>query len=62
MNVNVERTPAKKKAHELAKYLRNEHPDYTYLKSVFRELRTGVEIQYPKKSTDLLPDVPTEEK
>lgn len=61
MNVNVQQTPAKKKAHELAKYLRGEHPDYTYLKSVFRELRTELEIQSPKTSTDLLPDVPTEE-
>jgi hypothetical protein len=45
VNVNVQRTPAKKKAHELAKYLRGEHPDYTYLKSVFRYLRTELEIQ-----------------
>jgi len=61
VNVNFQRTPAKKKAHELAKYLRGEHPDYTYLKSVFRYLRTELEIQSPKTSTDLLPDVPTEE-
>lgn len=61
MNGNIERTPAKKKAQELAKYLRGEHPDYTYLKSVFRELRTQLEISTPKTSTNLLPDVPTED-
>lgn len=61
MNGNIERTPAKKKAQELAKYLRGEHPDYTYLKSVFRELRTQLEISAPKTSTNLLPDVPTED-
>jgi len=59
--VNVKRVPAKKKAHELAKYLRSEHPDYTYLKSVFRELRTELEISAPKTSIKQLPDVPTEE-
>ncbi|MEH2313024.1 MAG: hypothetical protein V7K35_16845 [Nostoc sp.] len=59
--MNVQRAPAKKKADELSKYLRDEHPDYTYLKSVFRYLRTELEIQSPKTSTDLLPDVPTEE-
>ena len=33
------RTPAKQKARQLAKYLRGERPDYTYLKEVFRCLR-----------------------
>lgn len=54
------RTPAKKKARELAKLLRSERPDYDYLKSVFRHLREelGVPVtRAPKK----LPDVPTEE-
>lgn len=59
--MNNPRTPAKKKAHELAKYLRGENPDYTYLKSVFRYLRTELEIPVPKTSTKQLPDVPTEE-
>lgn len=58
--MNVERTPAKKKAHELAKYLRGEHPDYTYLKSVFRHLRAELEIKVPTTPTKQLPDVPTE--
>ena len=53
------RTPARRKARQLAKYLRAERPDYTYLKEVFRYLREelGVEVaRAPKK----LPYVPTE--
>ena len=42
------RTPAAKKAKELAKYLRQERPDYNYLKSVWRHLRTELEIEVPK--------------
>ena len=33
------RTPAKRKAHQLATALRHERPDYVYLKEVFRQLR-----------------------
>ncbi len=53
------RTPAARKARQLAKYLRAERPDYAYLKQVFGHLREelGVEVQRaPKK----LPHVPTE--
>jgi len=53
------RTPAQRKAHQLAKHLRAERPDYAYLKQVFRHLREelGVEVERaPKK----LPHVPTE--
>jgi integrase/recombinase XerD len=54
------RTPAKKKARELAKYLRKEHPDYAYLKEVFRQLRVELEITIagPRRR---LPNVPTDE-
>jgi integrase/recombinase XerD len=53
------RTPAKRKARELAKYLRAERPDYTYLKEVFRHLR--VELAVPVTTTATkLPFVPTE--
>lgn len=57
--MSEERTPAKKKAQELAKLLRRECPDYSYLKNVFRYLRTELEIPAPTlvKSS---PDVPTE--
>ena len=39
------RTPARQKAIELAKYLRKEQLDYTYLKEVFRYLRKELEIK-----------------
>ena len=56
----VSRTPAKRKARELAKHLRAERPDYAYLKEVVRYLRAELEIEVqrvPKK----LPYVPTED-
>lgn len=59
--MNHKRTPAKKKAKLLAKYLREEHPDYAYLKNVFRHIRAELEIEVPKTPTKQLPDVPTEE-
>jgi integrase/recombinase XerD len=56
----VSRTPAKRKARELAKHLRAERPDYAYLKEVVRHLRAELEIEVqrvPKR----LPYVPTED-
>jgi integrase/recombinase XerD len=58
--METHRTSPKKKARELAKYLRVERPDYSYLKSVFRALREELEIQVPRRETRL-PEVPTEE-
>jgi hypothetical protein len=55
-----ERMPAAKKARELAKSLRGEHPDYNYLKQVFRHLRAELEITVPR-APHKLPYVPTEE-
>ena len=54
------RTPPRRKARQLAKYLRDERPDYAYLKAVFRGLRDelGVEVQREPKT---LPYVPTED-
>jgi integrase/recombinase XerD len=54
------RTPALKKAQEIAKLLRSERPDYNYLKSVFRCLREELEISVPREGNKL-PSVPTEE-
>jgi integrase/recombinase XerD len=53
------RTPAKRKARQLAKHLRAERPDYAYLKEVFRHLRDelGVEVTTGPAT---LPYVPTE--
>ncbi len=54
------RTPARKKARELAKHLRGERPDYSYLKQVFRYLREELEIE-PPREPKTLPYVPSEE-
>ncbi|MGH3226873.1 MAG: tyrosine-type recombinase/integrase, partial [Streptosporangiaceae bacterium] len=55
----AKRTPAKRKARQLARHLRGERPDYAYLKDVFRHLRDelGVEVA---KAPEKLPYVPTE--
>lgn len=53
-------TPPKKKVKELAKHFRAERPDYPYLKSVFRALRTELEITVPRKEVRL-PEVLTED-
>ena len=58
--MTTERTPPKKKAKELAKYLRTERPDYSYLKSVFRALREELEVPVPQREVRL-PEVPTED-
>jgi integrase/recombinase XerD len=53
------RTPARRKARQLARHLRGERPDYAYLKEVFRHLRAelGIEVAQAPKT---LPYVPTE--
>lgn len=57
---NIKRTTPKKKAKELAKYLRKENPDYNYLKDLFRYLREELEVVVPSPNRKL-PYVPTEE-
>ncbi len=54
------RTNPQKKAKELAKLLRNERPDYHYLKAVFRHLRAELDVPVITK-TKSLPDIPTED-
>jgi integrase/recombinase XerD len=54
------RTPAKRKARQLAKHLRSERPDYAYLKEVFRHLRDELDVEVAKAPAKL-PYVPTEE-
>lgn len=58
--MSSERTPARKKARELAKYLRGERPDYGYLKDLFRYLREELEISVPQRMQKL-PYVPSTE-
>jgi integrase/recombinase XerD len=54
------RTPARKKARELASHLRGERPDYAYIKEVFRHLREELEIAVPR-APQHAPPVPTED-
>ena len=54
------RTPVRQKAKEISKTLRQENPDYNYLREIFRHLRKELNVdvvRQPKK----LPYVPTEE-
>jgi integrase/recombinase XerD len=54
------RTPAKRKARELAKHLRAERPDYAYLKDVFRHLRAELDVEITRQPKTL-PYVPTQD-
>lgn len=54
------RTPPKKKAQQLAKSLRHEHPNYAYLKKLFYYLRHELEVSVPRRPKKL-PAVPKEE-
>jgi len=53
-------TPPKQKARQLARQLRGEHPDYAYLKQVFRHLRAELAVAVPR-APQRLPPVPSEE-
>ena len=54
------RTPPKQKARQLARQLRGEHPDYAYLKQVFRHLRAELAVEIPR-TPRRLPHMPSEE-
>jgi integrase/recombinase XerD len=54
------RTPARRKARQLATTLRRERPDYAYLKELFRQLRVELEIVVPR-TPKRLPYVPSED-
>ena len=54
------RTSPHKKALQIAKYFRHEHPDYNYIRAVFQQLRKELNVEVsaaPKK----LPYVPSEQ-
>jgi integrase/recombinase XerD len=57
----MSRTPARQKARALARTLRAEHPDYAYLKQVFRYVREELDLTQPPPAPEKLPHVPTEE-
>jgi integrase/recombinase XerD len=58
--LTARRTPARRKARQLATTLRRERPDYAYLKELFRQLRVELGIVVPR-TPKRLPYVPSEE-
>jgi len=56
----LKRTPVKKKAKQIAKLLKPERPDYSYLRELFRQLRFELDIEVIRNEKKL-PYVPTEE-
>jgi len=60
MSDSIIRTPVRQKAKQFVKSLRQEHPDYNYLRELFRHLRRELEIEVVRKAKKL-PYVPTEE-
>ena len=55
----LKRTPVKQKAKQIAKTLRQENPDYNYLRELFRHLRAELSIIVTHNDKKL-PYVPTE--
>ena len=59
-DIMMTRTPIREKAKQFAKLLTKEHPDYNYLRELFRYVRFELGIE-PNKQPKGLPYVPTEE-
>lgn len=60
MTDSIKRTPVRQKAKQFVKSLRQEYPDYNYLRELFRHLRRDLGVEVIRK-TRKLPYVPTEE-
>ena len=56
----IKRTPVKQKAKQLAKLLKQEFPDYSYLRELFRQLRIELGVEVIRNEIKL-PYVPNEE-
>ena len=50
------RTPVRQKAKQLAKYLRQENPDYDYLRQLFRHLRTELNVNVTHQDRRVIPE------
>ena len=59
--MTLERTPVRKKAEYFCKHLKKEHPDYNYLRELFRHIRKNLNIEMDSAKEKRLPYVPTEE-
>lgn len=60
MTETVIRTPVRLKAKQIAKSLKQEYPDYDYLRELFRHLRNELKIEVTHRDKKL-PYVPTEQ-
>ena len=56
----LKRTPVRQKAKQIAKLLKPEYPDYSYLRELFRQLRIELSVEVTRNEQKL-PYVPTEE-
>lgn len=55
------RTPVRDKAKYFCKHLKDEQPDYNYLRELFRHIRKNLNIEVKSEGEKKLPYVPTEE-
>lgn len=60
MSDSIKRTPIRQKAKQFVKSLKQEYPDYNYLRELFRHLRKELGVEVIRKAKKL-PYVPTEE-
>jgi len=56
----IKRTPVRQKSKQIAKLLKEEYPDYSYLRELFRQLRIELRVDVIKNEQKL-PYVPSEE-
>jgi integrase/recombinase XerD len=61
MTSTVHRTPVREKAKYFAKHLKQEKPDYNYLRELFRHIRKELDVKVDQHLPKKLPYVPTEE-
>jgi len=57
MTDSIKRTPVRQKAKQFSKSLRQEYPDYDYLRELFRHLRNELSVEVTHKAKKL-PYVP----
>jgi integrase/recombinase XerD len=59
--MTLARTPVREKAKYFCKHLKEEKPDYNYLRELFRHIRKNLNIEVESGKERKLPYVPTEE-
>ena len=59
--MTLPRTPVREKAKYFCRHLKEEKPDYNYLRELFRHIRKNLNIEVESGKERKLPYVPTEE-